>query len=114
MLDAIELTLILKAAGFRLESLDFSLAKNERNEAANLKIDIQCHKSGIVSKLVYKPVACSCPDAEAALNNSFWEVQASTPSNSHRNVGAKLNVSEKMCRIHVLLQWIWICFHYLL
>lgn len=78
-MDAVELTLMLKAAGFRLESFDFSLPREQRLQSEEVKIEIQCYKSGIVSKLVYKPEECTCPDEATSHNNSFWEVQATAP-----------------------------------
>lgn len=82
----IELTLLLKAAGFRLESFDFGLQQNQRNGSEGLKVEMQCHKSGIVSKLCYKLDRCSCPNEDALPTTSFWEVQASSPNTTNTQV----------------------------
>lgn len=80
-MDAIELTSILKAYGYHLDSFDYALAKKERSAAQDVQIEIRCNKSGIVSKMSYKGT-CSCPDEEAGFNNSYWEVHGSAPSSN--------------------------------
>lgn len=85
-MDAVELTVLLKAAGFRLESFDF---KEKPNAAAGLdssgvRVEITCPKSGIVSRLTGGGMSpdgfCSCPSASAQNNNSFWEVHGTAPN----------------------------------
>lgn len=75
-----------------MESLDFGVEKSERNPDQMVHVDIQCHRSGIVSRLVYKPEQCSCPGVEAALNTSFWEVQASNPGGSKEILDSSSNL----------------------
>lgn len=87
-MDAVELTLLLKAAGFRLESFDFKqgfTAGNGDASGGGVRVEITCQKSGIVSRLTdaaVSPSACSCPPASTHNNNSFWEVHGTKPSTS--------------------------------
>ena len=122
ILDAVELTLVLKSCGFRLESIDYSDSLNTNggtnggavginsskstspssttvDNEDSITIDISCSRSKIVSRLKYKfgaDESCSCPPKdEVAGNNSFWEVQASGAfSNNRRSLGNNGKVNE--------------------
>lgn len=106
-MDVIELTLMLKSIGFRLESIDFNAQRFSGGKIADIKsddvmaspspaskdanfisVDISCGKSKIISRLSYKlsdddqlmsslSSQCTCPKKEATVDNSFWEIQSS-------------------------------------
>lgn len=81
--DVIDLTLLLKSMGLKLEYLDF---QEEKSNTDSLTIDIKCHKSGVMAKMSYDLVDCSCPEKDEK-ETSFWEVQATGPSvfSKHKN-----------------------------
>ena len=72
------LTLLLKALGFRLENFDFD-GDNQALKNETVTIEIKCNKSGIKSSLTYNLVNCTCPEKSQGNNASFWEVQATGP-----------------------------------
>lgn len=78
-MDAVELTLLLKSLGCRLEFMDYDTGKVVPNSVPELSIQITCNNSGITSKMSYKPKKCTCPP-QGANNNSFWEVQGTAPA----------------------------------
>ncbi|ETN62000.1 hypothetical protein AND_006334 [Anopheles darlingi] len=75
--DAINLTLLLKSMGMRLQYLDFD---DEKTNTDALTISIKCNRSGIRSELSYdlQQQGCSCPE-KTDRDSSFWEVQATGP-----------------------------------
>lgn len=115
ILDAIELTMILKSIGFRLDSFDFqakathtaanggariendcipmakSLSPQSKSDDDVISVQIACGKSNIVSRMTYRlrdSADCSCPDmASVNNNNSFWEIQATGPFSNRRCSG---------------------------
>lgn len=127
-MDVIELTLLLKSIGFRLDSIDYDELRSwgkkmtengtGRADADHHSIDVQisCSKSKIVSHLSFKlneneigaaaatdPVksmACSCPKREPRSdNNSFWEVQSSgTFANQRRSINALIVSKFAICK----------------
>ncbi|XP_062559500.1 TSC22 domain family protein 1-like isoform X2 [Armigeres subalbatus] len=74
--DVMDLTLLLKSMGLKLEYIDF---ENEKSNADTLTVQIACNKSGVLAKLSYDLVSCSCPDKNDK-ETSFWEVQGTGPS----------------------------------
>lgn len=103
--DVIDLTLILKSIGFRLESLDIdkkagngvnicstgnanaecfptakSLSPTKQDDGNVISVQITCGKSNIVSRMTYTmndDHDCTCPhDAVMLKNTAFWEVQS--------------------------------------
>lgn len=85
-IDAIQLTVLLKSIGFRLESFDFDENFETTNTAECLEIEIKCQKAGIKSKLIFDSNICSCPTGNAENNNSFWEVQGVAPNTPKEKV----------------------------
>ncbi|XP_055532712.1 protein PRRC2C-like [Wyeomyia smithii] len=81
--DVIDLTLLLKSMGLKLEYLDF---EEEKSNTDSLTVDIRCHKSGVMARMSYDLVDCSCPEKDEK-ETSFWEVQATGPSvfSKHKN-----------------------------
>ncbi|XP_055627893.1 uncharacterized protein LOC129769565 isoform X2 [Toxorhynchites rutilus septentrionalis] len=73
--DVIDLTLLLKSMGFKLEYLDF---EKEKLNCDTLTVDIKCNKSGVKARMSYDLVDCSCPEKDEK-ETSFWEVQATGP-----------------------------------
>lgn len=100
-MDVIELTLMLKSIGFRLDSIDFNAQRFSGGKISDIKaddvtavpaakdsnfisVDISCGKSKIISRLSYKLnnaddhlSQCTCPKKETVAENSFWEIQSS-------------------------------------
>lgn len=100
-MDVVEMTLLLKAIGFRLDSIDYngdeqnnSFLHNTENDKDTMKndsdtiyVNIKCTKSKLLSRLSYKfnqdggaatiPTNCTCPRKETVADNSFWEIQSS-------------------------------------
>lgn len=74
--DVMDLTLLLKSMGLKLEYIDF---EQEKQNADTLTVQIACNKSGVLAKLSYDLVNCSCPDKNDK-ETSFWEVQGTGPS----------------------------------
>uniref|UniRef100_A0A182QD13 Uncharacterized protein n=1 Tax=Anopheles farauti TaxID=69004 RepID=A0A182QD13_9DIPT len=74
-IDAINLTLLLKSMGLRLQSLDF---ETEKSNTDNLTITVKCNRSGMRAELSYELLRCSCPEKNDQ-ESSFWEVQATGP-----------------------------------
>uniref|UniRef100_A0AAG5DIW7 Uncharacterized protein n=1 Tax=Anopheles atroparvus TaxID=41427 RepID=A0AAG5DIW7_ANOAO len=74
-IDAINLTLLLKSMGLRLQYLDFEA---DKSNADNLTVSIKCNRSGMRADLSYDLVSCSCPE-KTERESSFWEVQATGP-----------------------------------
>ncbi|KFB37804.1 AGAP012040-PA-like protein [Anopheles sinensis] len=74
-IDAINLTLLLKSMGLRLQYLDFEADKGSTD---NLTVTIKCNRSGMRADLSYELVNCSCPE-KTDCESSFWEVQATGP-----------------------------------
>lgn len=74
--DVMDLTLLLKSMGLKLEYIDF---EKEKLNADTLTVQIACNKSGVLAKLSYDLVDCSCPDKNDK-ETSFWEVQGTGPS----------------------------------
>ncbi|XP_029713136.2 uncharacterized protein LOC109418513 [Aedes albopictus] len=74
--DVMDLTLLLKSMGLKLEYIDF---EKEKLNADTLTVQIACNKSGVLAKLSYDLVNCSCPDKNDK-ETSFWEVQGTGPS----------------------------------
>lgn len=74
--DVMDLTLLLKSMGLKLEYIDF---ENEKLNADTLTVQIACNKSGVLAKLSYDLVNCSCPDRNDK-ETSFWEVQGTGPA----------------------------------
>lgn len=75
-IDVMDLTLLLKSMGLKLEYIDF---QEEKLNADTLSVQITCNKSGVLAKLSYDLVNCSCPDKNYK-ETSFWEVQGTGPS----------------------------------
>ncbi|XP_050080532.1 uncharacterized protein LOC126568150 [Anopheles maculipalpis] len=75
-IDAINLTLLLKSMGLRLQYLDFEA---EKSNADNLTITVKCNRSGMRAELSYELLRCSCPD-RSDRESSFWEVQGTGPT----------------------------------
>lgn len=96
------MTLMLKAIGFRLDSIDYSgddrnnLNENDnvidsdgshKHDSDTIYVNINCTKSKLMSRLSYKfnqdggsatiPTHCTCPRKETVADNSFWEIQSS-------------------------------------
>lgn len=76
--DAVELTILLKSIGFRLNSFEFDTVPVD--ESNDIEIDIRCKRSGITSKLLLNSMKCTCPSRQAENNNSFWEIQGRAPT----------------------------------
>lgn len=74
-IDAINLTLLLKSMGLRLQYLDF---ETEKSNADNLTITVKCNRSGMRAELSYELLRCSCPE-KTDQESSFWEVQGTGP-----------------------------------
>lgn len=74
--DVMDLTLLLKSMGLKLDYIDF---EHEKLNADTLTVQIACNKSGVLAKLSYDLVSCSCPDKNDK-ETSFWEVQGTGPS----------------------------------
>ncbi|XP_049291929.1 uncharacterized protein LOC125768383 [Anopheles funestus] len=74
-IDAINLTLLLKSMGLRLQYLDFEA---EKSNTDNLTITVKCNKSGMKAELSYDLLRCSCPE-KTDRESSFWEVQGTGP-----------------------------------
>uniref|UniRef100_A0A182JQS8 Transcriptional coactivator p15 (PC4) C-terminal domain-containing protein n=1 Tax=Anopheles christyi TaxID=43041 RepID=A0A182JQS8_9DIPT len=74
-IDAINLTLLLKSMGLRLQYLDFEA---EKSNADNLTITVKCNRSGMRAELSYELLRCSCPE-KTDRDSSFWEVQGTGP-----------------------------------
>uniref|UniRef100_A0A182NPR9 Transcriptional coactivator p15 (PC4) C-terminal domain-containing protein n=1 Tax=Anopheles dirus TaxID=7168 RepID=A0A182NPR9_9DIPT len=74
-IDAINLTLLLKSMGLRLQYLDFEADKSNTD---NLTITVKCNRSGMRADLSYELLRCSCPEKNDQ-ESSFWEVQATGP-----------------------------------
>lgn len=120
-MDVIELTLLLKSIGFRLDSIDFSAQRFASGKISDIKADdamsspllatkesnfisvnISCGKSKIISRMSYKlsnddqlaPSLshCTCPKKEVNVDNSFWEIQS---SGSFVNQRRSLNAAAK-------------------
>lgn len=118
-MDVIELTLMLKSIGFRLDSIDFNAQRFSGGKISDLKaddvmassspaardanfisVDISCGKSKIISRLSFKlsnddqsmSSQCTCPKKDAIVDNSFWEIQS---SGSFVNQRRSLNVAAK-------------------
>ncbi|XP_053686116.1 protein PRRC2C-like [Sabethes cyaneus] len=81
--DVIDLTLLLKSMGLKLEYLDFDA---DKSSTETLTVEIRCHKSGVLARMSYDLVDCSCPVKDEK-ETSFWEVQATGPSvfSKHKN-----------------------------
>jgi len=77
--DIVELTLLLRSLGFRLNSLEFCEPSKEEMEMNEITVQFQCNKTGLLSKLSMKRNECYCPLKTAV--NSFWEIQGVEPSN---------------------------------
>lgn len=75
-IDVMDLTLLLKSMGLKLEYIDF---EEKKLGADTLSVQIMCNKSGVLAKLSYDLVNCSCPDRNNK-ETSFWEVQGTGPS----------------------------------
>ncbi|XP_065086011.1 uncharacterized protein LOC135708003 [Ochlerotatus camptorhynchus] len=75
-IDVMDLTLLLKSMGLKLEYIDF---EEEKLNTDTLSVQIKCNKSGVLAKLSYDLVNCSCPDKNYK-ETSFWEVQGTGPS----------------------------------
>lgn len=119
-MDTIELTLLLKSIGFRLESIDFNEHRfsggkmldntntipspTKVNDANFIHVEISCSKSKIISRLSYKfnddganaaaPSTCTCPPKTIVdNNNSFWEIQTTgTFTNQRRSLNGLMKV----------------------
>lgn len=119
--DAIDLTLILKSIGFRLESLDIdmksgngenisntdhgsaesfppakSLSPSKQEDGNTIRVQITCGKSNIVSRMTYAmndDNDCTCPhDAVMLKNTAFWEVQSTGLFINGRSLGTSPKV----------------------
>lgn len=75
-IDVMDLTLLLKSMGLKLEYIDF---QDKKNNTDTLSVQITCNKSGVLAKLNYDLLNCSCPDRNHK-ETSFWEVQGTGPS----------------------------------
>uniref|UniRef100_A0A182YCD9 Transcriptional coactivator p15 (PC4) C-terminal domain-containing protein n=1 Tax=Anopheles stephensi TaxID=30069 RepID=A0A182YCD9_ANOST len=75
-IDAINLTLLLKSMGLRLQYLDF---ETEKSNTDNLTITVKCNRSGMRAELSYELLRCSCPE-KSDRESSFWEVQGTGPT----------------------------------
>uniref|UniRef100_A0A182STS4 Uncharacterized protein n=1 Tax=Anopheles maculatus TaxID=74869 RepID=A0A182STS4_9DIPT len=75
-IDAINLTLLLKSMGLRLQYLDFEA---EKSNTDNLTITVKCNRSGMKAELSYELLRCSCPE-KSDRESSFWEVQGTGPT----------------------------------
>lgn len=74
--DVMDLTLLLKSMGLKLEYIDF---QEEKLSTDTLSVQITCNKSGVLAKLTYDLQNCGCPDKNYK-ETSFWEVQGTGPS----------------------------------
>lgn len=104
-MDVIDLTLILKSLGFRLDSIDFKEVNShlivdserltpDKFDPNAISVTILCGKSKLESRLSYKFTntdemiekrsVCTCPKKETNMDNSFWEVQSSGSFMNHR------------------------------
>lgn len=128
-MDVIDLTLILKSIGFRLESIDFnasrfsggriadwkadevisSPAKSSANDSQFISVDISCGKSKIISRMSYRlsnDAQCTCPKQDATVDNSFWDIQSSGSFANHRpSLNAVAKKVSKMPHSNYHLQW---------
>lgn len=115
-MDVIELTLMLKSIGFRLDSIDYNAQRFSGGKISDIKtddvtsvpaaknanfisVDISCGKSKIISRMSYKlnntddqSSQCTCPKKETVADNSFWEIQS---SGSFVNQRRSLNAATK-------------------
>jgi hypothetical protein len=79
----VNLTVLLKSLGFKLNFLDFvkpspDAMQKEKNEET-VSIDIKCNKSGLLSKLSFDMAHCNCPVEGGEHDSAFWEVQGTSP-----------------------------------
>lgn len=74
-IDVIDLTLLLKSMGLKLEFLNF---EQEKSNADTFTVDIKCNRSGVKAKLTYDLIECTCPEKDEK-EASFWEVQGTGP-----------------------------------
>lgn len=74
-IDVIDLTLLLKSMGLKLEFLNF---EEQKSNVDTFSVDIKCNRSGVRAKLSYDLVECTCPEKDEK-EASFWEVQGTGP-----------------------------------
>lgn len=74
-IDVIDLTLLLKSMGMKLEFLNF---EQEKSNADTFTVDVKCNRSGVRAKLTYDLIECTCPEKDEK-EASFWEVQGTGP-----------------------------------
>lgn len=74
-IDVIDLTLLLKSMGLKLEFLNI---EHEKSNADTFTVDIKCNRSGVRAKLAYDLIECTCPEKDEK-EASFWEVQGTGP-----------------------------------
>lgn len=74
-IDVIDLTLLLKSMGLKLEFLNF---EQEKTNADTFTVDIKCNRSGVKATLTYDLIECTCPEKDEK-EASFWEVQGTGP-----------------------------------
>lgn len=74
-IDVIDLTLLLKSMGLKLEFLNF---EQEKTNADTFTVDIKCNRSGVRATLTYDLIECTCPEKDEK-EASFWEVQGTGP-----------------------------------
>lgn len=74
-IDVIDLTLLLKSMGLKLEFLNF---EQEKSNADTFTVEIKCNRSGVRAKLAYDLIECTCPEKDEK-EASFWEVQGTGP-----------------------------------
>ncbi|XP_055597937.1 uncharacterized protein LOC129747659 [Uranotaenia lowii] len=100
-IDVIDLTLLLKSMGLKLEYLDF---QPDRANMDTLTVDVKCNRSGVLARMSYDLVnGCSCPEKDEK-ETSFWTVQATGPkafSKGNTNTSSNLlpEVSENCSRV---------------
>lgn len=86
-INVLELTLLLKTMGFRLNYLDYEDPKDVSTSTSGSKeltIEIRCGHRNIVSRLSASEDQCACPAKREETDNdsSFWEILGTAPSSS--------------------------------
>lgn len=96
-MDVVNLTLLLRAAGFELHSFDFASLSEVRSDD-KLSIEIKCGKSGIISRLSQgSPRVCDCPEPNKSnSNSSFWVVEGVAPKSPLQNANKIKNGSSNL------------------
>lgn len=83
----------------------FEFQKSENNKTKDIEIDINCHASGIKTKFILASKKCTCPPKPLENNNTFWEIQARSPSSP-----AKVRIREIYFLSRMILAFVCIKF----